>query len=435
LDAVLPREPIHRLTRPLRRFLHIEAASGVVLLSCALVALGLANSAFSASFLAFWKTPIGLSLGAFELTHPLKHWINDGLMAIFFFLIGLEVKREIAVGELREPRQAALPVAAALGGMVIPAGIYLALQMGHPGQRGWGIPMATDIAFVVGCMAILGRRIPAALRVVLLSIAIVDDVGAILVIALGYTETVHSSWLAVGLVGIAIIFLMQRIGVRSLGLYTLVGVVIWLGFHESGIHATLAGVALGLLTPAVPYLERGTAGEALRRANQWLHGDEGEADAHRAEKIGRYRRVTRETISPLDYLIYLLHPWVAFLIMPLFALANAGVPIQAADIVSPVALAVLVGLTVGKPLGILLASWLSLQTGLAQFPEGVGWRHLAGGSFLSGIGFTMALFITGLAFADAELLRAAKVGVLGGSLAAALVGTTILATGKSPSQD
>ena len=432
---IFPREPIHRLTKPLHRFLHVEAASGVILLACALVALALANSAFSEGFLEFWKTPVTLAIGDLRLEHSLKHWINDGLMAVFFFVIGLEVKREIALGELRDFRRAALPVAAAIGGMVAPAGIYLALQFGEAGSGGWGIPMATDIAFVVGCMAVLGRRVPAALRVIILSIAIVDDIGAILVIAFGYTDTLDMAWLAAGLVGISVVLLMQRAGVRSIGMYAMVGAFIWLGFHESGVHATIAGVALGLLTPAHPYLQSGMGGELLRKVSDAIHEGTWEEEAHRAEKVRRYRRVTRETISPLEYLIYVLHPWVAFVIMPVFALANAGVQFRTADVASPVALAVILGLTVGKPLGILLASWLSLKTGLARLPRDVSWRHLCGGGFLAGIGFTMALFIASLAFADDGLLRTAKVGVLAGSLSSAIVGVTLLATAPAASAE
>ena len=228
--SLFPNEPIHWITKPINRFLHVEAASGVVLLLCSVMALFLANSAFSDQFLGFWKIKIGITCGDFHLEHSLKHWINDGLMAIFFFVIGLEVKREIALGELRSLRSAALPVIAALGGMIVPAGIFLALQSGQAGQRGWGIPMATDIAFVVGCMAVLGRRVPAALRIILLSIAIVDDIGAILVIAFGYTENLSISWLVFGLIGIGLVFGLQRLGVRSIGMYTLIGAAIWLGF-------------------------------------------------------------------------------------------------------------------------------------------------------------------------------------------------------------
>lgn len=429
--SLFPREPIHAVTGPLNHFLHVEAASGIVLLLCAMTALILANSPAAESYLGFWKTYVGFTWGEYELKHSLKHWINDALMAVFFFVIGLEVKREIVLGELRTFRRAALPVAAALGGMLIPAGIYLAMQLHQPGQTGWGVPMATDIAFVVGALAVLGRRIPSSLRVILLSIAIVDDIGAILVIAFGYTETVHTNWLIAGIVGIALVFIMQRVGVRSIGMYTLIGAGIWVAFHESGIHATIAGVALGLLTPARPYLANGVGGKFLERASDMLHGTQWETMDHRAEHIRQYQWATRETISPLEYLIFVLHPWVAFFIMPVFALANAGIPFEVADVISPVGMAVIVGLVLGKPLGIVLASWLSLKTRLAVFPEGMTWRHLLGGGFLAGVGFTMALFISGLAFTDAGLLRSAKVGVVFGSFAAAVVGMVILGTGRS----
>lgn len=426
-ESWFPVEPVDRFIQPFTRFLHVEAASGLVLLACSILALVLANSPYAESFLGFWRTSVGISWNGYGMEHSLKHWINDGLMVIFFFVIGLEVKRELVLGELREIRRAALPVAAAIGGMVVPAGIYLALQAGEEGQRGWGIPMATDIAFVVGCMALLGPRVPAALRIMLLSLAIVDDIGAILVIAIGYTEALHLDWLVLGGVGIGVVLVMERIGVRSIGIYSILGIVIWVGFHESGIHATIAGVILGLMTPAHPYLKRTVGAELLSRASHLLHGDAWEREMHRAEKVRKYRQVTRETISPLEFLIYVLHPWVAFLIMPLFALANAGVAFEVADVMSPVAVAVILGLTVGKPGGILLLCWLASVSRIAPLPDGVTWRHIAGGGFLAGIGFTMALFITGLALDD-ELLRAAKVGVLAGSVISAVVGMVLLST-------
>ncbi|WP_417389102.1 Na+/H+ antiporter NhaA [Gimesia sp.] len=422
----LPQEPVQRLLKPLIRFLHVEAASGIFLALCALLALLMANSPWSSDYLAIWKLPMGISIGDFQLVHSLKHWINDGLMAIFFFVIGLEVKREIVVGELRELRRAALPISAALGGMLVPAGLYFALQVGQPGQNGWGVPMATDIAFVVGCMAILGSRVPAALRVLLLSLAIVDDIGAILVIAIGYTDTIHLSWLFTGLSGIGVVFFMQRIGVRSMLLYTLLGFLIWVGFHQSGIHATIAGVVIGLMTPARPYLKNNVAVELFAGASRLLHGDSWENELHRPEKVITYQRVSRETISPVEYLIYLLHPWVAFLIMPVFALANAGVAFQMADVATSTAMAVIIGLLLGKPLGILLFSWLAVKSGIAQLPTSVNWKQLTAGGFLAGIGFTMALFIAGLAFKDESLLRTVKVGVLLGSFLSAVVGMSIL---------
>lgn len=431
-EIVFPTGPIDRFMKPVTNFLHVEAASGVVLFVCSLIAMGLANSPLGESYLAFWNMKVGLTLGEFQWVHSLKHWINDALMAIFFFVIGLEVKREIALGELQDLRRAAFPIAAAIGGMVIPAGVYLALQQGQPGEHGWGVPMATDIAFVVGCMALLGRRIPARLRVVLLSLAIADDIGAIIVIAVGYTDTLHLGWLAMGVGGIAFVSILQRLGVRSILVYTLTGAVIWEGFHESGIHATIAGVILGMMTPAHPYLERRLAGKLLRRASEVVHGGTWEIEPHRAKKVQSYLSFTRETISPLEYLIYTLHPWVAFVIMPIFALANAGVPMQGADVVSPIAIAVILGLAVGKPLGIVLISWLSVQLRLTRLPAGVTWRHMLGGGCLAGIGFTMALFISGLAFSDDDLLRPAKVGVLIGSVLSAIIGMTILGTAPIP---
>jgi Na+:H+ antiporter, NhaA family len=426
LGPILPQEPIHRLTKPLDRFLHVEAASGIFLLLCAVIALALANSPVADAYLSFWTTPIGIAVGDFQLTHSLKHWINDGLMAIFFFVIGLEVKRELAVGQLKQLRSATLPLAAALGGMVVPAALYVGLQAGEAGQRGWGVPMATDIAFVVGCMAILGERVPTALRVMLLSLAIVDDIGAILVIALGYSEALHWSWLGIGVIGIVAIIFMQRLGVRSIAMYTAIGAMIWLCFHESGVHATIAGVILGAMTPARPYLAGGVGGQLLRRASELLHEGDWEQESPRPVNIRQYRWAARETVSPLEYLIYVLHPWVAFLIMPLFALANAGVAFQASDVTSSVSLAVVLGLTIGKPLGIVLFCWLALQLRVAQFPAGITWRQIVGGGFLAGIGFTMALFISGLAFEDGILLRQAKVGVLAGSVLSAIIGIGIL---------
>lgn len=432
-DSIVPEKHIDSLVKPIVRFLHIEAASGFVLLLAAVAAVALANSPWSDVFLGFWETPIGLELGDFQLRHSLKHWINDGLMAIFFFVIGMEVKRELVLGELREFRRAALPVAAALGGMIVPALVFLALQTGQPGQRGWGIPMATDIAFVIGCLTVLGSRLPAGLRVMLLSLAIVDDIGAILVIAVGYSHGFHIYWLIAGSVGIALVLVMQRLGVRSLMAYWAIGVMTWLAVYESGLHATLAGVALGLLTPARPYLGRSTAAKLVDRASALFHADRSDADPDRALQVSRHRWHTLETVSPLEYLIYVLHPWVAFVIMPIFALANAGVPIEVADLSSWLAIAVILGLCVGKPLGVVSMIWLAMRLRIVELPQGVTWRHVIGGGFLAGIGFTMALFIAELALGS-TLLREAKFGVLAGSVISAAIGMAILYTASRPSE-
>ena len=420
-DIKLPLEPIQKLSKPFQRFVHIEAASGVILLLSTVVALVLANSAASDWFLGIWKTKFTIGFGENAMSHSLKHWINDGLMVIFFFVIGLEVKRELVMGELRDMRRAALPIAAALGGMIVPAGIYLALQWGEPGARGWGIPMATDIAFVVGCLAVLGKRIPPSLRVLLLSLAIADDIGAILVIAVGYTEQIGWTWLIIGFSGVILVAVLARLGVRSIGIYVIVGVVVWLGFHESGVHATIAGVILGLLTPSRAWVTTGFAAEAMAKASEVLTGTPEEERV----TLERASALAKEAISPLVRLETLLHPWMGFAIMPIFALANAGVVFELSDLGDPIAIAVSAGLLLGKPIGIVLFSYLAVRLGIAKLPDRLGWNVMVGAGLLAGIGFTMALFIAGLAL-EGDALDAAKVGVLGGSLVAALLGVVIL---------
>jgi NhaA family Na+:H+ antiporter len=421
-EAPLPNAPIQRITKPLADFLHVEAAGGVVLVVASAVALVLANSDWSEGYLAIWKTKF--SIGFQPMAHSLKHWISDGLMVIFFFVVGLEVKRELVVGELRDVRKAILPIAAALGGMVVPAGLYLAFQFGESGQRGWGIPMATDIAFVVGCMAVLGSRVPPGLRILLLSLAIADDIGAILVIAIGYTDTIHWIPLIVAGGGLGATYAMTRLGVRSVGLYVAVGVVVWLGFHESGVHSTIAGVLLGLMTPAERWVSEGGLSDLVGQLGEFLHGD-WDTDSQRHAFLQRVQRAAREALSPLERLEHGLHPWVSFAIIPLFAFANAGVPFEVEDLYEPIAVATALALFLGKPLGIFLASFIAVRAGWASLPDGVTWGVVIAGGFLAGIGFTMALFIADLALDDAAL-NAAKVGILSGSLFAAVVGMLLL---------
>jgi len=405
-----PAEPVDRLLAPLQRFLRVEAASGILLLVATVAALVFANSPWSRDYLLFWDREAGVRIGSGELALSLRHWINDGLMAIFFFVIGLEVKREVVLGELRDLRAAALPLAAAVGGMVAPAAIYLALVPHGPGARGWGIPMATDIAFVVGCMAVLGRRVPLGLRVTLLSLAIADDIGAILVIAIGYSAGLDWISLGLGVLGILAVLALARIGVRSVPVYVFVGALVWIAFHASGVHATIAGVILGWLTPI----------------RSWI-GKEHLAAMREGGVGGRTLALAaRESVSPLERLETALHPWVGFAIMPLFALANAGVVLSPEALREPVALAVAAGLVVGKPLGIVAFAWIAVKAGLARLPQDVGWGAVAAGGVLAGIGFTMSLFIAGLAL-PFELLPAAKVGVLGASALSAVLGMAVLA--------
>jgi len=432
-DPVLPHEPIHRLTDPMTRFLHVEATSGILLLICTAIALILANSAAGDWYQEIWKIRVGFSWGEFSMIHSIQHWINDGLMAIFFFVVGLEVKREMVIGELRDPKRAALPVAAAIGGMVIPAGVYLLMQGGGAAARGWGIPMATDIAFVVGCLAVLGDRVPRILRVMLLSLAIVDDIGAILVIAIGYTESINTTALFLAFGGLGLVYTLGRLGVRSFGIYVFLGTLVWFGFHESGVHATIAGVLLGLMTPAKSYLGENTVSDLLKKADETLHGGSWVNMHHRSDAVRGFTDSVREVISPLEYLEGTLHPWSSFLIMPIFALANAGVPFTMSDFGEPVALAIMAGLVIGKPVGIVLFSFLAVKLITKALPEGITWGMLTGGGFLAGIGFTMALFISGLAL-EGDVLPIAKVGVLGASALAAILGVGLLlvTTRKKP---
>jgi len=421
----LPREPIDLVIDPLKRFLHVEAASGAVLLMATVVALLLANSPLRDAYAAIWETRLGFRLGDGGVVLSLLHWINDGLMTVFFFVIGLEVKREMVMGELRDLRRATLPLAAAIGGMLVPAAVYLALQAGAEGARGWGIPMATDIAFVVGCLAVFGPRIPTGLRVLLLSLAIADDIGAILVIAVGYTDHLDLGALALGILGIGLLLAMMRAGVRNTGVYLIVMLLIWHEVHESGIHATLAGVIFGLLTPTTALVSESRLGRIVRRASSFLHGEGWTGSGERYATLRGMERATREAFSPLERLETELHPWVGFLIMPVFALANAGVPVRLGDFADPLALAVVAGLLLGKPAGILLFGWIAVRLGIARLPTGVNWRVFAGGGCLAGIGFTMSLFIAGLAL-DGELLAAAKVGILAASALSAVIGLALL---------
>lgn len=420
----LPSRPIQRLQRPFQAFTHIESASGIVLLLCTAIALLAANSPYAGAYQAFWDQKLRFAIGDFELAYPLWYWVNDGLMPIFFFVIGLEIKRELVIGELSDPKKVVLPIAAALGGVIVPMAIYLALQNGQPGQDGWAVPMATDIAFVVGCLSILGRRVPHGLTVLMLSLAIVDDLAAVLVIALVFTASIKTTWLAGALVGLVVVIVMNRLGVRSVGLYAFVGTLVWLCTLKSGVHPTVAGVALGLLTPATPWLGGRKFMGFLRHTNETL-SKEDVTDAQARALVTDLSFASREAIAPLSRIERALHPYSAFVIMPVFALANAGVPIAVESMGEPVAIAVAAGLFFGKAVGIFLASWLTVKLGWAARPAGVTWPVLGGAAFLGGIGFTMALFIASLALSGG-LLVAAKIGVIMGSFCSAVVGMAVL---------
>ena len=423
IERILPKPPVSRFTRPLARFLQIESAAGLVLLVCTIGALVLANSRWADGYHAFWHTHVVIEIGTFKLGGELGHFfVNDVLMTIFFFVVGLEIKRELVTGELRDPRKAALPIAAAIGGMVVPAGFYLALQYGEPGERGWGVPMATDIAFVVGVMALLGRRVPFGLKIMLLSLAIADDIGAVIVIAMFYSTNLAWMMLGAAAVGFAAIYGLNRAGVRTVPVYAVVGVVIWFAFYKSGVHPTVAGVMLGLMTPSSAWIGDRTLVEVLQDA---IHRAPGEG-TERLDTLRTVQFTAREGLSPLHRLETLLHPWVSFVIMPIFALANAGVAVEVQAIAHPVAVAVALGLFLGKPIGIFLLSWISVRLGIAKLPSGVNWLMILGAGSLGGIGFTMSLFVANLAFIDAGHLADAKIGILTGSFASAIAGSILL---------
>ncbi len=417
------QRPFDLISQPVSDFMAIQSSSGILLGICTIVALGFANSSWAEAYAHFWHTPIALTVGSFHLEHSLLHWVNDGLMAIFFFVIGLEIKREFVFGELSDPKKVVLPVAAAVGGAVLPAVIYFMLQGSGPGVHGWAIPMATDIAFVVGFLALLGSRVPRGLTVMLLTLAIVDDLLAIVVIALFYSSSLN--WLALLGAAISVLFMhiMRRLEIRSVGAYWVAGIVIWLFTLKSGIHPTIAGVVLGLMTPSEvwikPFEFRKTIDAIRRRLHEGVTGED------ESNLIKHTAHTAVESISPLERLEHDLHPWVSFVIMPIFALGNAAVPISAESMASPVAFAVALGLIFGKPFGIFITSYLTVKLGYAALPTGVRWPVLFAAACLAGIGFTMSLFVAGLSFSG-PILDAAKGGVLMGSGLSAVLGLGLL---------
>ncbi|WP_144631134.1 Na+/H+ antiporter NhaA [Bordetella genomosp. 13] len=426
----LPRVQVlaERAFATLQRFLHIEAASGIVLVIAAAAALIWANSPFSAGYHHFWHMPVSLGLGDLTFSQSLHFWINDGLMTLFFLVVGMEIRREIHEGALSNLRQAGLPIMAALGGVVVPALIYAGVNGDPAGLRGWAVPTATDIAFAVGVLALLGRSIPVNVRIFLLALAIIDDIIAVLIIALFYSGGLQYEGFIIAGAGILAVLAFQRLGIGSAAAYIPPGAIVWTGLLMTGAHPTLAGVVLGMMTPvmALPMRERPL--DVLARAADALRGHDGQAaDAHRmALPLKELRLAQREVLPPVTRVQMTLHPWVAYGIMPVFALANAGVSLQGVDlsaagpqwIVGGVALA----LVLGKPLGVIGMSWLAVRMGWCRLPPGVSWGGICLVGLLAGIGFTMSIFIAMLAFDDAMLLGAAKLGVLVGSLVAALAG-------------
>ena len=421
-----------RILTPFEEFVHRESSSGLLLMVCTVVALLLANSTLAPLYADALHVPIAFSIGAWLHEHSVHHWINDGLMGLFFMLVGLEIKREVLVGELSSPRQAVLPIVAAIGGMVVPALVYWLFNLTGDGQDGWGIPMATDIAFAIGVLVLLGKRIPTNLLVFLTALAIVDDLGAVLVIAIFYTEQIH--WQALLAAGglLIVMFIMNMSGFRKPLPYFVVGGFLWVAMFESGIHATIAGVLAALAIPCRPKFDADRFIKHMEAMtdhfNKASHGNPSIIhDIRQRGILQSMENGVQYAQTPLQRLEHSMHIPVAFGILPLFALANAGIPInfETLDLmlVQPVTLGVTAGLVLGKPLGIAGATWLALRQGWGTLPPGMTMAHVIGAGFLGGIGFTMSIFIAELGFkGQVDLLLMAKTGILFASLAAGIIG-------------
>jgi NhaA family Na+:H+ antiporter len=419
------------------RFFHSEVSGSFVLMACTIVALAWANSPWSQNYADFTHIEVGFSWGGASLNMSLQHWINDALMAIFFFVVGIEVKREILIGQLSTWRKAALPVSAAVGGMLIPAGFYFAMNVGGPAAQGWGIPMATDIAFALGILALFGSRAPIGLKVFLTALAIADDIGAVLVIAIFYTANLKLGSLAVAGIFILLIAGARAVGIRRSGIYLILAVGVWLGVLTSGIHATVAGILVAMLVPIrarinpEKFMERARSRLAeLELAN--LTHDSMVDDKAQLHALDEIHQTTGDMIPPGIALEHRLHPVQSFLILPLFALFNAGVYLGGdalSRVTDPIGLGIFFGLFFGKQIGVIGFSWIAIKSGLADLPDGVNWNQIWGASCLSGVGFTMSLFITELAFEDPLHIATAKLGILEASLIAGALGYWIL--GKS----
>jgi Na+:H+ antiporter, NhaA family len=419
-----------------QRFFRTETLGSLVLLGCGLAALGIANSPLSEAYHHLWKMPLTFGIARHELSLSMHEWIDDGLMAVFFLLVGLEIKRELIAGELSSVRQATLPIACAIGGMVVPALVFLVFNLGGAGSHGWGIPMATDIAFALGALNLIAPRAPTGAKVLLTALAIVDDMGAVLVISVFYSEAIV--WSALGGAALTLLVLIgfNLIGIRQLWPYLLVGAVLWCFVHGSGVHATIAGVLLAFTIPA---RSRTNALEFSREARSLLDrfdrtesGDflvltsKGQQGA-----VFALQRASGRVTEPTLRLEHALHNFSAFVVMPLFAFANAGVKIDLSQQHAEIGFGILAGLIVGKPLGIMMAAFIAVKAGIARLPHAVNWRALVGYGFLAGIGFTMSLFIAMLAFDDPALVDAAKRGIIAGSLLAGVAGAVMLRAARS----
>jgi Na+:H+ antiporter, NhaA family len=418
---------IDLLTTPFRRFARMEASGGILLLLCTVGALGWANSPWANSYHAIWHTQVKIGLGSITVSESRHDWVNDGLMSIFFFLVGLEIKREILIGELSSLRKAAFPFIAAVGGSAVPALLYLIVAHGGEGNSGWGVPMATDIAFALGVLALLGSRVPVGLKVFVTALAIVDDIFAVLVIALFYTDHISTISLEIAVAGLSISCFANWLGIRQPAVYAAISIFVWFAVLNSGVHATIAGVLMAFTIPSKTFIDRS---EFLRGSRALLDEMEMliEHSAEEHDAIHALESQCEMIQSPLHRIEHRLQPWVSFFIMPLFAFANAGVHILGnirAALTNPIVIGIWIGLFMGKPIGITSFAWLATKF-RASMPEGVSWGQLFGASWVCGIGFTMSLFIASLAFAHEGLLDMAKIGILSASVVAGVAGAIIL---------
>lgn len=441
------RTTADQILRPFQQFARLGASGGLVLIVCAVIAMIWANSPWRDSYYEIFHTKLSFGFGDRALSKTLHHWINDGLMAFFFLLVGLEIKRELLVGALSSVRAAAVPFVAAMGGMVVPALFYVAFASSGEEARGWGIPMATDIAFALGLLALLGRRVPLALRVFLTSLAIVDDLGALLVIAIFYTENLRTDMLIWGGGVFFALMALNRMGIRRVLPYAALGVVLWILVLKSGVHATLAGVLIAMTIPARSRINQGAFLAHLREfTDQFARGikpgkDAGEnlmTSRDQQSSILSMEMAINDAATPLMKIEHGLHPWIAFAVVPIFALANAGLELSGdlgANLTNPVFLGVFLGLALGKPIGIFGFTWLFIKSGMGSLPRGVTMQHIFGVGLLGGVGFTMSLFIGNLAFPGSDLLEVSKLGILAATLVTGALGLLVLATAKAPEPD
>lgn len=426
------KEAVKEIISPFNRFLKIESSGGIILIFATILALVWANSGFSSSYFDFLHFPISIGAGDLLLDKTLHHWINDGLMALFFFVVGLEIKREVISGELSEVSKAVVPVGAAIGGMVLPAVIFLAIQAENPAMDGWGIPMATDIAFSIGILTLVGKRVPLALKIFLVAFAIVDDIGAVVVIALFYSQEIlwELIFASLGLYGLLII--SNLFNVRSVIWYVLVGHVIWFLFLKSGIHPTLAGIMVAFVIPANRKIKFNEFVKKIRRMTdnfcKYAEAERMTLNKRQLVSIDNMQDAISKVQSPLQYLEHLLHPFVTFVVMPVFAFANAGIAFSSGEIsiLSGVSLSIMVSLIAGKLLGIFGFTWLLVKLKLGNLPQNVSFSMIFGAALLGAVGFTMSLFISNLAYADETLLNNAKIGILVGSFIAGVSGYFVL---------